>query len=394
MAESKRDYYEVLGVGKDADEAAIKKAYRGLAKKYHPDMNPGDAEAEKKFKEASEAYAVLSDPEKRQKYDQFGHAAFDGGAGGAGGFGGFDFSGADFSDIFGDIFGDLFGGGRRGGRSNGPMRGANVRKSIRITFEEAVFGCEKELDLVLKDPCETCGGTGAKPGTSPETCPKCGGRGQVVYTSQSFFGTVQNVQTCPNCGGSGKGIKEKCSKCAGSGYIATRKKIKVSIPAGIDNGQSVRIRDKGEPGVNGGPRGDLLVEVNVSSHPSFKRQDIHIFSTIPISFAVAVLGGDIRIPTVDGDVIYNVKPGTKTDTKVRLKGKGVPSLRNPQARGDHYVTLVIQTPEKLSSEAKEALRKFDELTGNTLHEHDEATAKGEKKKKKSFMEKMKEALED
>lgn len=397
MAESKRDYYEVLGIGKDADEAAIKKAYRVLAKKYHPDMNPGDAEAEKKFKEASEAYAVLSDPEKRQKYDQFGHAAFDGGAGGAGGFGGFDFSGADFSDIFGDIFGDLFGGGRRGGRSNGPMRGANVRKSIRITFEEAVFGCEKELDLILKDPCETCNGTGANPGTSPETCPKCGGRGQVVYTSQSFFGTVQNVQTCPNCGGSGKVIKEKCSKCAGSGYIANRKKIKVSIPAGIDNGQSVRIRDKGEPGVNGGPRGDLLVEVNVSAHPSLKRQDIHIFSTHPISFAVAALGGDIRIPTVDGDVIYNVKPGTKTDTKVRLKGKGVPSLRNPQARGDHYVTLEIQTPERLSSEAKEALRRFDELTGNTLHEHDETTGKVEKKKKKGFMEKMKEmkeALED
>ena len=393
MAESKRDYYEVLGIGKDADEAAIKKAYRVLAKKYHPDMNPGDAEAEKKFKEASEAYAVLSDPEKRQKYDQFGHAAFDGGAGGAGGFGGFDFSGADFSDIFGD----LFGGGRRGGRSNGPMRGANVRKSIRITFEEAVFGCEKELDLILKDPCETCNGTGAKPGTSPETCPKCGGRGQVVYTSQSFFGTVQNVQTCPNCGGSGKVIKEKCSKCAGSGYIANRKKIKVSIPAGIDNGQSVRIRDKGEPGVNGGPRGDLLVEVNVSAHPSLKRQDIHIFSTHPISFAVAALGGDIRIPTVDGDVIYNVKPGTKTDTKVRLKGKGVASLRNPHARGDHYVTLEIQTPERLSSEAKEALRRFDELTGNTLHEHDETTGKVEKKKKKGFMEKMKEmkeALED
>ena len=388
MAESKRDYYEVLGIGKDADEAAIKKAYRVLAKKYHPDMNPGDAEAEKKFKEASEAYAVLSDPEKRQKYDQFGHAAFDGGAGGAGGFGGFDFSGADFSDIFGD----LFGGGRRGGRSNGPMRGANVRKSIRITFEEAVFGCEKELDLILKDPCETCNGTGAKPGTSPETCPKCGGRGQVVYTSQSFFGTVQNVQTCPNCGGSGKVIKEKCSKCAGSGYIANRKKIKVSIPAGIDNGQSVRIRDKGEPGVNGGPRGDLLVEVNVSAHPSLKRQDIHIFSTHPISFAVAALGGDIRIPTVDGDVIYNVKPGTKTDTKVRLKGKGVPSLRNPQARGDHYVTLEIQTPERLSSEAKEALRRFDELTGNSLNK--EGGAQTAKEKKKGFMDKIKESFDE
>ena len=396
MAESKRDYYEVLGVGRDADDAAIKKAYRVLAKKYHPDMNPGDAEAEKKFKEASEAYAVLSDPDKRRQYDQFGHAAFEGGAGGAGGFGGFDFSGADFSDIFGDIFGDLFGGGRRGGRGgNGPMKGANIRKSIRITFEEAVFGCEKELDLILKDPCEACHGTGAKPGTSPETCPKCGGKGQVVYTSQSFFGTVQNVQTCPNCGGSGKVIKEKCPSCSGTGYTSSRKKIQVSIPAGIDNGQSVRIRDKGEPGVNGGPRGDLLVEVNVSRHPIFQRQDVHIFSTVPISFAQAALGGDVRIPTVDGDVIYTVKAGTKTDTKVRLKGKGVPSLRNPQARGDHYVTLVIQTPERLSAEAKEALRKFDELTGNTLNQNTQKAQEGEKKgKKKGFMDKVKEVFEE
>ena len=394
MAEAKRDYYEVLGIGRDADDAAIKKAYRVLAKKYHPDMNPGDKEAEKKFKEASEAYAVLSDPEKRRQYDQFGHAAFEGGAGGAGGFGGFDFNGADFSDIFGDIFGDLFGGGHRGGRANnGPMKGANIRKSIRITFEEAVFGCEKELDLILKDPCEDCNGTGAKPGTSPETCSKCGGRGQIVYTSQSFFGTVQNVQTCPACGGSGKAIKEKCPKCSGTGYTSSRKRIKVSIPAGIDNGQSVRIRDKGEPGLNGGPRGDLLVEVNVSTHPVFQRQDVHIFSTVPISFAVAALGGDVRIPTVDGDVIYTVKAGTKTDTKVRLKGKGVPSLRNSQVRGDHYVTLVIQTPERLSAEAKEALRRFDELTGNTLNQNIGGGEK-EKKKKKGFMEKVKEAFEE
>lgn len=394
MAEAKRDYYEVLGVSRSASDAEIKKAYRALAKKYHPDMNPGDKEAEKKFKEASEAYAVLSDAEKRRQYDQFGHAAFEGGAGGAGGFGGFDFNGADFSDIFGDIFGDLFGGGARRGRSNGPMKGANIRKSIRITFEEAVFGCEKELDLVLKDPCGSCQGTGAKPGTSPETCPKCGGKGQVVYTSQSFFGTVQNVQTCPNCNGSGKIIKEKCPDCAGTGYTSSRKKIKVTIPAGIDNGQSVRIRDKGEPGINGGPRGDLLVEINVSRHPIFQRQDVHIFSTVPISFAQAALGGDVKIPTVDGDVIYTVKPGTKTDTKVRLKGKGVPSLRNSQVRGDHYVTLVIQTPEHLSAEAKEALRRFDELTGNTLHQNDTELEKTEKKKKKGFMDKMKEVFEE
>lgn len=396
MAETKRDYYEVLGVDRNADDAALKKAYRALAKKYHPDMNPGDKEAEKKFKEASEAYAVLSDAEKRRKYDQFGHAAFEGGAGGGGGFGGFDFNGADFGDIFGDIFGDLFGGGRRTGRAgNGPMQGANIRKGVRITFEEAVFGCEKELEVVIKDPCTTCNGTGAKPGTSPETCPKCGGKGQVVYTSQSFFGTVQNVQTCPDCQGTGKIIKEKCSDCAGTGYVASKKTIQVSIPAGIDNGQSIRIRGKGEPGTNGGPRGDLLVEVTVSRHPVFGRQDMHIFSTAPISFAQAALGGDVRIKTVDGDVLYNVKPGTKTDTKVRLKGKGVPSLRNKQVRGDHYVTLVIQTPEKLSAEAKEALRKFDELTGNTLNQ-DVDSEKSEKKKgkKKGFMDKLKESFED
>ena len=402
MAEAKRDYYEVLGVDKNADEAALKKAYRALAKKYHPDVNPGDAEAEKKFKEASEAYAVLSDAEKRRQYDQFGHAAFGGGggaggAGGYGGFGGFDFSGADFSDMFGDIFGDLFGGGsRRSSRSyNGPMQGANVRKGVRITFEEAVFGCEKELEVVLKETCTTCNGSGAKPGTSPETCSKCGGRGQVVYTQQSLFGMVQNVQTCPQCNGTGKVIKDKCSDCSGTGYQSVKKKISVTIPAGIDNGQSIRIREKGEPGTNGGPRGDLLVEVTVSRHPIFGRQDMHIFSTAPISFAQAALGGDVRIKTVDGDVLYTVAPGTKTDTKVRLKGKGVPSLRDKKVRGDHYVTLVVQTPENLSLEAKELLRKFDEVTGNSLNQGKDAEAeKTEKKKKKGFMDKVKEAFED
>ena len=280
------------------------------------------------------------------------------------------------------------------------MKGSNIRKSVRITFEEAVFGCEKELDVILKDPCPTCNGTGAKPGTSPETCPKCGGKGQVVYTQQSFFGMVQNVQTCPDCGGTGKIIREKCSDCGGTGYISSKKKISVTIPAGIDNGQSVRIREKGEPGVNGGPRGDLLVEVVVSRHPIFQRQDMHIFSTVPITYAQAALGADIRIRTVDGEVIYTVKPGTKTDTKVRLKGKGVPSVRNAQVRGDHYVTLVIQTPAHLSAEAKEALRKFDELTGNSLHaaesKKEDSGGKKEKtgKKKKGFMEKMKEAFDE
>lgn len=393
MAETKRDYYEVLGVAKNASDAELKKAYRALAKKYHPDVNPGDQEAEKKFKEASEAYAILSDAEKRKQYDQFGHAAFENGGGGAGGFGGFDFGGMDFTDMFGDIFGDLFGGGRsRRGGGNRPMQGANIRKGIRITFEEAIFGCDKELDVVIKDPCPKCNGTGAKPGTSPETCPKCGGRGQVMYTSQSFFGTVQNVQTCPDCQGTGKIIKEKCSDCGGSGYVATRKKIQVNVPAGIDNGQSIRLREKGEPGSNGGPRGDLLVEVTVSRHPQFERQGMHITSTQPITFAQATLGADVRIPTVDGDVLYTVKPGTKTNTTVRLKGKGVPSLRNKQVRGDHYVTLVIQTPEHLSAEAKEALRHFDELTGGSLHSAADAGKK--KSKKKGFMDKIKETIED
>ena len=360
MAETKRDYYEVLGVPKDADEAALKKAYRVLAKKYHPDANPGDKEAEAKFKEASEAYSVLSDPEKRRKYDQFGHAAFEGG--GAGGYGGFDFNGADMGDIFGDIFGDFFGGGRSayGRSSNGPMRGANLRTGVRITFEEAIFGCEKEIELTLKDECPKCHGTGAKPGTSPVTCPKCNGKGKIVYTQQSFFGQVQNVQTCPDCRGTGKIVKEKCPDCYGTGYISSKKKIQVKIPAGIDNGQSIRIAGKGEPGTNGGERGDLLVEVTVSRSPVFMRQETAIFSTVPISFATAALGGPIKIKTVDGEVEYEVKPGTQTDTKVRLRGKGVPSLRNKNIRGDHYVTLVVTVPEKLTEEQKEALKRFDD----------------------------------
>ena len=389
MAENKRDYYEVLGVDRGADEAPLKKAYRQLAKKYHPDMNPGDKEAEKKFKEASEAYAVLSDAEKRRQYDQFGHAAFEQGGGGAGGFGGFDFNGGDMGDIFGDIFGDLFGGGRSRRANNGPMKGANVRTAVRITFEEAVFGCEKQLDLNLKDECTTCHGTGAKPGTSPETCPKCGGKGQIVYTQQSLFGTVRNVQTCPDCNGSGKIVKEKCADCHGSGYITNRKKIAVTIPAGIDNGQSIRIREKGEPGVNGGPRGDLLVEVQVERHPIFQRQDMNIYSTAPVTFAQAALGGQIHITTVDGDMAYDIKPGTQTDTKIRLKGKGVPSLRNKNIRGDHYVTLVVQVPTKLNEEAKEYLRKYDEAVNGKIND-----SKQEKPKKKSFMEKIKETFED
>lgn len=389
MAEQKRDYYEVLGVDKNADEASIKKAYRALAKKYHPDMNPGDAEAEKKFKEASEAYAILSDPEKKRQYDQFGHAAFENGGAG-GGFGGFDFSGADFGDIFGDIFGDFFGGRRGAGRERtGPQKGSNLRTSVRITFEEAVFGTEKEIELTVKEECKTCHGSGAKPGTTPQTCGKCGGKGQVVFTQQSFFGTVRNVQTCPDCQGKGKVIKEKCTDCHGSGFVPMKKRFAVTIPAGIDNGQCKRLTGQGEPGVNGGPRGDVLVEVIVGRHPIFQRQDTHIYSTVPVSFAVAALGGDVVIDTVDGKVIYEVKAGTQTDTRVRLKGKGVPSLRNKDIRGDHYVTLVVQVPDKLSKEAKELLKKFDEETDDSLNAAkrltgEEPTPDPSPKKKKKF----------
>ncbi len=378
----KRDYYEVLGVSRSAADDDIKKAYRQLAKKYHPDANPGDKTAEAKFKEASEAYAVLSDADKRRQYDQFGHSAFEGGAGGAGGF---DFTNMDMGDIFGDIFGDLFGGGRTRRTGGGPMKGPNVRTGVRITFQEAVTGVDKDLELNLKEECATCHGSGARPGTSAETCSKCGGKGQVVYTQQSLFGMVRNVQTCPDCNGTGKVIKDKCPDCYGSGYVSRKKKIQVSIPAGIDNGQSIRIREKGEPGTNGGERGDLLVEVTVSRHPIFQRQDYDIYSTAPISFVQAALGGDVRISTVDGDVVYSVKPGTQTDTKVRLKGKGVPTLRNKQVRGDHYVTLVVQVPTKLTGEQKDILEKFDSAMNNRSDSEAEPEKEKEKEKgKKKF----------
>jgi len=368
MAEQKRDYYEVLGVSKDADDAALKKAYRVLAKKYHPDANPGDKQAEAAFKEINEAYSVLSDPKKRAQYDQFGHAAFDPRMGGGSGGGFYEGSAADFGDIFGDLFGgggDIFGrffGGGRGGPPPGKtaLTRGHVHATVRLSFEEAVFGCKKKITIDYKEECETCKGSGAKPGTSPETCPTCKGQGKIVKTSRTAFGTMQNVQVCPNCHGSGKIVKEKCTSCNGTGYKRVRKSFEVSIPAGIDNGLSVRMPQGGEPGVNGGERGDLLVECIVSPHPIFKRQESNIFSTVPISFATAALGGTIRINTVDGEVEYTVKAGTQTDTRVRLAGKGVPSLRNPKVRGDHYVTLVVEVPTKLNEQQRAALKSFDE----------------------------------
>ena len=361
----KRDYYEVLGVSKDADEATIKKAYRKLAKKYHPDTNPGDKEAEAKFKEASEAYAVLSDSEKRRQYDQFGHAAFENGGGG--GASGFDFG--DMGDIFGDIFGsDIFGsmfGGGRSRNNNGPRRGADIRVNVRITFAESVTGTSKTIDVTLKDPCSKCNGTGAKPGTHPETCSKCGGKGQVVYTQQSMLGMVRNVQPCPDCNGTGKIIKEKCPDCYGTGYISSKKTIEVKIPAGIDNGQCVRIQGKGEPGVNGGQRGERVVAVMIAAETEFERDGYNIVSNVKISYPTAVLGGEIKVKTVDGEVLYDVKPGTDSGTRVRLKGKGMPTVRNASVRGDHYITLVVDIPKKLTSEQKDLLVEYEKaLTGN------------------------------
>ena len=334
----KRDYYEVLGVTKGVSEADLKKAYRKVAKKYHPDTNPGDKEAEEKFKEAAEAYAVLSDPEKRAKYDQYGHAAFEQG-GGPGGFGGFDFS--DMGDIFGDIFGDMFGGGSRQRQSNGPVKGANIKTTVRVSFTDAVFGTQTELELPLKDEC-----------------------------------TV------------GKIIKYKCSNCAGSGYVKSKKKIQVAIPAGIDNGQSIRIRAKGEPGINGGERGDLLVTVLVDRDPRFQRQEYDLYSSEPITFTQAALGGKITVTTIDGPYELEIKPGTQTDTKVKLKGKGVPTLRNKTVRGDHFITLVVQVPDKLTEEQKSILNQYANTTVNARSSTDAASSGssifGDHKRKKGF----------
>ncbi len=369
MAE-KRDYYEVLGVDKSADDAAIKKAYRQLAKKYHPDSNPGDKDAEAKFKEAGEAYAVLSDPDKRAAYDRYGHAAFDANsaAGRASGYGGFDFNGMDFSDIFGDLFGGGFGFGGSSYRSYGSAtaarRGADVRIKMRVNFNDAVFGCEKEIEINYKDTCKSCNGSGAKAGTSPETCPKCQGRGKVTMIQNNpFFGQMQTVTTCPDCGGAGKIIREKCPDCRGTGYIQGKKRLKVNIPAGIDDGQAIRLRDSGEPGSNGGPRGDLLVEVSVTEDPKFKRQGNTIFSAVSVPYTKMVLGGPIHIDTVDGKVEYKINPGTPTDTKVRLKGKGVPYVNSPSMRGDHYVTLMVKIPTTLNAEQKKALKNYAAACG-------------------------------
>lgn len=361
----KRDYYDVLGVNKNASESEIKSAYRKVAKKYHPDVNPGDEKAAEKFKEASEAYAVLSDPEKKKQYDTYGHDAFDPNRGGTG----FDFSNFDFNDIFDDFFGDIFGmGGFRSRRkTNSASRGMDVHGTIKITFDEAINGCTKTISMNLKDTCEHCGGTGAKKGTSKSTCPKCNGSGQEVVMTRSLFGQMQQIRTCQMCGGTGTIIKDKCTVCQGTGYVNKNTTIELTIPAGIDTGTGIRVRDKGEPGINGGPRGDLIVEVIVSPHRILKRHGNDIYSEVRISYPMAVLGGEVKILTIDGEVIYTIKPGTKNNTRERLKKKGVPSVNNKNIRGDHYIDIIVDIPKKVSKKAEKLLREFDENTTNSLN---------------------------
>lgn len=364
MAENKRDYYEVLGVKKDASADEIKKAYRKKALQYHPDRNPDNPEAEEKFKEAGEAYEVLSDEEKRARYDQYGFAGvdpnFNPGFNG-GGFGG-GFSG--FGD-FGDIFGDLFGGGG-GGRSaaNSPRRGENVGARLEVTFEEAAFGTEKEVSSPRIENCPTCAGTGSADG-SLETCDRCRGTGQ-VRTTQNFMGmTMQSTTVCPQCNGRGKVIKTPCSTCKGKGKVRRTKKIKVQVPAGVDDEQVVRVRGEGSVGSNGGPNGDLMVEISIKKHKIFQRDGMNVLCELPISFSQAALGAEIVVPTLDGKVKYTIPEGTQTDTVFRLNGLGIPDVYNKNRRGDQLVKVVVETPTKLTKEQKELLRQLDDSVGQT-----------------------------
>ena len=371
--EKKRDYYEVLGVEKSASADDIKKAYRKKALQYHPDRNPGDKEAEAKFKECNEAYEVLSNDEKRSRYDQYGFAGvdpnFNPNAGFGGGFGGF----GDAFSGFGDIFGDLFGGGSR--RSpNGPRQGENVGARLELTFEEAAFGAEKEVPVTRIEACAKCSGTGSAAGSAPETCPTCRGTGS-VRTTQNFMGmTMQSTTACPKCGGTGKIIKdpcrtgsaagsapETCPTCRGKGKVRRSTKIRVQIPAGVDDGQTVRVRGEGCTGSNGGPSGDLLVEVSIRSHPFFQRDGANVLCELPITFTQAALGAELEVPTLDGKVRYTIPEGTQTGTVFRLRGKGIPFVHS-KTRGDQLVTVVVETPTKLSREQKELLRRFGEST--------------------------------
>ena len=359
MAENKRDYYEVLGVDKNADAAAIKKAYRKKAMQYHPDRNPDNKEAEEKFKEVGEAYEVLSDDEKRARYDQYGFAGVDpnfgAGAGGAG-FGGFEGFGG-FGDL-GDIFGEFFGGGRRSTSSNAPRRGENIMSRLELTFEEAAFGCEKEVSAMRIENCAGCNGTGSADGVV-ETCANCRGTGQVRSVRQFMGMAMQSTETCPQCGGKGKTIKTPCNICRGKGKVRRTNKVKVKIPAGVDADQSVRVRGEGSVGTNGGPNGDLLVEISIKRHPIFTRKYMDVYCEVPISFAQAALGAEIQVPTLDGKVSFEIPEGTQTGKEFVLRDKGIPEVGNPRRRGNHRFTVVVETPTHLTNEQKDLLRQLE-----------------------------------
>lgn len=387
MAE-KRDYYEVLGIGKNATDAEIKSAYRKLAKKYHPDLNPGNKEAEEKFKEVNEANDVLSDPQKRQRYDQFGFAGVDpnyaaANGGGAGGFGG-GFGGVDLGDIFGDIFGGGFGGGFGGfggGSStrtaNAPRKGHDIQASVILTFEEAAHGCSKKITINRQDTCPDCGGTGAAKGTSPETCPDCGGRGYVVTQQRTPFGVMQSQQPCSHCGGRGTIIRNPCKTCRGTGKTAARKSLEINIPAGIDDDQNIALRGQGDAGSNGGPAGDVIVHVTVKADPMFERDGYDVTIHVPITFSQAVLGDDVEVPTVDGRIVQHIPEGTQSGTKFRLRGQGIQYL-NGRGRGDQYVIVDVEIPKKLNRTQREALKAFEDSLKDENYE-----------KRKSFFKNLK-----
>ncbi|MCX8131004.1 MAG: molecular chaperone DnaJ [Clostridia bacterium] len=377
---NKRDYYEVLGVEKNASDSDIKKAYRKLAKQYHPDVNPDDKVAEAKFKEVNEAYQILSDSQKRAQYDQFGHAGTDpnGFGGYGGGFGDFDFGG------IGDIFETFFGGSGFGGRSaknkNGPQKGADLKYGMEIAFEEAAFGVEREITINRMENCTSCSGSGSKPGTSPTTCKHCNGTGQVQYKQSTPFGQFVNIKACDVCRGEGKVITDPCNTCNGKGKIRKSVKIKINVPAGIDDGQTISLRGEGEPGSKGGPSGDLFITIRVKAHSLFQRQGNDVVCDIPITFVQAALGAELEVPTLDGKVKYSIPEGTQTGSVFRLRSKGIPFLRG-NGRGDQYVKVNVEVPKKLNERQKEILKEFAEISGDDHHEQ-----------RKSFFNKMKDAL--
>ncbi len=378
----KRDYYEALGLQKGASDDEIKKAYRRIAKSCHPDLHPDDKEAEARFKEANEAYGVLSDPDKKAKYDQFGFAGVDPNYGaGAGGFTG-DFG--DLGDIFGDIFGGFgfggfSGGGSRSAARTGPQRGESLRVRLAISFEEAAFGCQKEINIARIDQCPDCKGTGCASGTTAEVCPDCKGSGTVRTQQRTAFGVFQSTSPCSRCGGSGKVIHTPCPKCRGNGSVRVQKKLSVSIPAGIDNGETVSLRGQGNAGKNGGPAGDLLVTVQVQPSPIFQREGTNLYMSTNLSFVQAALGAEIKVPTLEGDVALTIPEGTQTGSVFRLRGKGVPSLRGG-GRGDQYVTVNLETPKNLSAREKELMRELAECLGTSVKDKSDRPF-GKKKKK-------------